>query len=68
MHARVRRTIIDKDVHVPAGIEIGFDPEGDVARGLTVSPAGVTVVPKGYQFGDWPVPAQSSSFSSHKTT
>ena len=31
---------------------IGFDLEQDVARGLTVSPQGVTVVPKGHQFED----------------
>jgi len=67
-HARVRRTIIDKDVRVPAGVEIGFDPDGDMARGLTVSPSGVTVVPKGYRFNKWSVPAQFSSISSHKTT
>lgn len=49
-HARVRRAIIDKGVRVPPGMEIGFDPEEDLARGLTVSPLGVTVVPKGHQF------------------
>lgn len=49
-YARVRRAIIDKGVRVPAGMQIGFDPEEDAARGLTVSPQGVTVVPKGHQF------------------
>jgi len=49
-HARVRRAIIDKGVHVPPGLEIGFDADEDLARGLTVSPLGVTVVPKGHQF------------------
>ncbi len=47
-HAIVRRAIIDKGVHVPAGLAIGVDPGEDAARGLTVSPGGVTVVPKGF--------------------
>ncbi|MFM9198065.1 MAG: glucose-1-phosphate adenylyltransferase [Planctomycetia bacterium] len=47
-HARVRRAIIDKGVRVPAGMSIGFNAEEDAARGLTVSPQGVTVVPKGH--------------------
>ena len=47
-HARVRRAIIDKGVRVPPGMPIGFDSGEDAARGLTVSPEGVTVVPKGH--------------------
>ena len=47
-HARVRRAIIDKGVRVPAGMSIGFSAEEDAARGLTVSPQGVTVVAKGH--------------------
>ena len=46
-HARVRRAIIDKDVKVPAGFEIGYDHEADRARGLTITDDGVTVVAKG---------------------
>ena len=49
-HVKIRRAIIDKGVRVPAGLWIGFDPEEDAARGLTVSALGVTVVPKGHQF------------------
>jgi len=49
-HAVVRRAIIDKAVRVPPGIGVGLDPEEDAARGLTVSPEGVTVVPKGFEF------------------
>jgi glucose-1-phosphate adenylyltransferase len=56
-HAQVRRAIIDKGVCVPPGMTIGFDLEQDVARGLTVSPQGVTVVPKGHQFEDAPLTA-----------
>ena len=49
-HAIVRRAIIDKDVRVPAWGVVGVDPEEDLARGLTISAAGVTVVPKGFEF------------------
>ena len=49
-HAVIRRAIIDKAVRVPPGIAVGVDPEEDAARGLTVSPDGVTVVPKGFEF------------------
>ena len=47
-HARIRRAIIDKGVHVPPDTEIGYDPEAD-ARRFTVSD-GIVVVPKGYKF------------------
>ena len=55
-HAVVHRAIVDKDVRIPPGLTVGVDPEQDAARGLTVSPEGVTVVPKGFCFED------SSSF------
>jgi glucose-1-phosphate adenylyltransferase len=45
-HVKVRRAIIDKGVHIPAGTEIGFDPDHDRARGFTVSEGGVTVIAK----------------------
>ncbi len=45
-HSRIRRTIIDKNVDIPPGTVIGFDPEADRKR-FFVSPAGVVVVPKG---------------------
>ncbi len=45
-HAKVRRAIIDKGVSIPAGIEIGYDPEVDRARGFTITEAGVTVIAK----------------------
>jgi glucose-1-phosphate adenylyltransferase len=41
-------------VCIPPGTTIGVDPEEDAARGLTVSPGGVTVVPKGYCFASVP--------------
>ncbi len=47
-HARIRRAIIDKHVHVPAGTEIGYDPEADARRFNVVD--GIVVVPKNYSF------------------
>lgn len=49
-HTRIQRAIIDKNVHVPPKTEIGFDRDADIARGFTVTPSGVTVVPKNYEF------------------
>ena len=45
--ARVHRAILDKNVIVPDGAQVGVDHEHDRARGFTVSPTGVTVVGKG---------------------
>lgn len=45
-HAKIHRAIIDKNVDIPPGIEIGFDPEADRARGFTVTESGITVVSK----------------------
>lgn len=44
--AQVRRAIIDKRVKIPEGIQIGFDPELDRARGLTVTESGLVVIGK----------------------
>jgi glucose-1-phosphate adenylyltransferase len=48
-HARIRRAIIDKHVRIPAGVEIGYDPAADLARGFTISPGGVVVLARGQQ-------------------
>ncbi len=48
-HARIRRTIIDKNVVIPEGMEIGFDAETDKKR-FTVSETGIVVIPKNYKF------------------
>jgi glucose-1-phosphate adenylyltransferase len=45
-HARVRRAIIDKGVHIPSGIEIGYDHDRDRERGFTVSDNGIVVIAK----------------------
>jgi glucose-1-phosphate adenylyltransferase len=42
----IRRAIIDKNVHVPAGTRIGVDRTEDAVR-FTVSPNGVTAIGKG---------------------
>jgi glucose-1-phosphate adenylyltransferase len=43
-HAKVKRAILDKNVHVAPGDTIGFDHERDRARGFTVTESGITVV------------------------
>jgi glucose-1-phosphate adenylyltransferase len=45
-NAVVRRAILDKDVRVAAGAEIGVDPRADRER-FTVSAGGIVVIPKG---------------------
>ncbi|AXO37437.1 glucose-1-phosphate adenylyltransferase [Micromonospora sp. B006] len=45
-HAVVRRAILDKNVHVPEGAEIGVDREKDRQR-YTVSDNGIVVIGKG---------------------
>lgn len=44
-HARIRRAIIDKNVNIPEGFEIGFDPDEDKKR-FTVTDTGIVVIPK----------------------
>lgn len=46
-NARVRRAIIDKDVRIPSGFEIGWNREADLARGFAVTDDGIVVVAKG---------------------
>lgn len=43
--AVIRRAIIDKNVYIPDGAQVGVDLERDRARGFTVTPNGVVVVP-----------------------
>jgi glucose-1-phosphate adenylyltransferase len=49
--AKIRKTIIDKNVKVPPFTQIGFSQEQDESRGFKVTD-GITVVPKGYVFSD----------------
>jgi glucose-1-phosphate adenylyltransferase len=46
-HAVVENAIIDKNVDVPEGAQIGIDKDYDRARGFVVSDGGITVVGKG---------------------
>ena len=46
-HAQIRRAIIDKNVVVPEGCQIGIDHEHDKARGFHVTETGIVVVGKG---------------------
>jgi glucose-1-phosphate adenylyltransferase len=45
-HSRIRRAIIDKDVKIPPGTQIGYDLEHDRKRGFTVTEQGVVVIAK----------------------
>jgi len=47
--AKLRRCIVDKDVSIPPGETIGFNPEKDSLR-FTSSDKGIIVVPKDYRF------------------
>ncbi|MCA8994847.1 MAG: glucose-1-phosphate adenylyltransferase, partial [Planctomycetaceae bacterium] len=51
-NASIRRTIVDKFATIPDDTRIGYDPEFDRARRLTVTPSGITVVPKGMTVRD----------------
>jgi len=43
---RVRRAIVDKDVRLPRGTDVGWDHDADRSRGWTVTASGITVIPK----------------------
>ncbi|HLB84209.1 MAG TPA: hypothetical protein VJK00_05715, partial [Steroidobacteraceae bacterium] len=45
-HARIRKAIIDRDLDIPRGALVGFNPEEDKRR-HTVSEGGVVVVAAG---------------------
>ena len=45
-HSKIRRAIVDKDVEIPAGIEIGYDLALDRERGFTVTEEGIVVIAK----------------------
>jgi glucose-1-phosphate adenylyltransferase len=51
---RIRRAIIDRDVHIPEGTEIGFDPESDRQR-YFVTESGITVVTRDFSLFENPV-------------
>jgi len=53
-HCRVRRAIIDRDVHIPEGTVIGFDPVEDKRR-YFVTPSGLTIVTRDASLFENPV-------------
>jgi glucose-1-phosphate adenylyltransferase len=53
-HCRIRRAIIDRDVHIPEGTVIGFDPKEDKEK-YFVSDTGITVVTRDYSLFENPV-------------
>ena len=53
-HCRIRRAIIDRDVHIPEGTTIGYDAEADRQR-YFVTDTGITVVTRDYSLFENPV-------------
>lgn len=53
-HCRIRRAIIDRDVHIPEGTMIGFDPVED-AKNYVVTETGITIVTRDYSLFESPV-------------
>jgi glucose-1-phosphate adenylyltransferase len=53
-HCKIRRAIIDRDVHIPEGTSIGYDTEADRQR-YFVTDTGITVVTRDYSLFENPV-------------
>jgi len=53
-HCRIRRAIIDRDVHIPEGTVIGYDTESDRQK-YFVTDSGITVVTRDYSLFESPV-------------
>jgi glucose-1-phosphate adenylyltransferase len=53
-HCRIRRAIIDRDVHIPEGTSIGFDPDSDRQK-YFVTDTGITVVTRDYSLFENPI-------------
>jgi len=53
-HCRIRRAIVDRDVHIPEGSVIGYDAEED-RRNYFVTDTGITVVTRDYSLFESPV-------------
>ena len=55
-HCRIRKAILDRDVEVPEGTEIGYDTAADKER-YFVTESGITVVTRDYSLFESPVTA-----------
>ena len=53
-HCRIRRAIIDRNVHIPEGSVIGYNAEDDKQK-YFVSDSGITVVTRDYSLFENPV-------------
>ena len=53
-HCRIRRAILDRDVHIPEGTTIGYDTEADRQR-YFVTESGITIVTRDYSLFENPV-------------
>ena len=56
-HCRIRHAIIDRDVHIPDGTVIGYDPNED-RKNYFVTPSGLTVVTRDGSVYENPVSAE----------
>ena len=45
-YAKIKRAIIDENLRIPEGTEIGYDHKADRARGYTVTDSGIVIVTK----------------------
>ena len=53
-HCRIRKAIIDRDVHIPEGTVIGYDTEADRQK-YHVTDSGITVVTRDYSLFENPI-------------
>jgi glucose-1-phosphate adenylyltransferase len=53
-HCKIKKAIIDRDVHIPEGSVIGYDVEEDKQK-YFVSESGITVVTRDYSLFENPV-------------
>jgi glucose-1-phosphate adenylyltransferase len=53
-HCKIRKAILDRDVHIPEGTVIGFDTEADRQK-YHVTESGITVVTRDYSLFENPV-------------
>ena len=64
-HCRIRKAIIDRDVHIPEGTTIGYDPEADRQR-YFVTDSGITVVTRDYSLFENPVTVDYPPFRKNR--